>query len=330
MTQPKPPIRPFELDPAESSNLIVEPAPRTSKRSEPTVEILVDQPTKSSGWRAWLWPILGVGVLGLLALQTWLFVSSLLASSPIVGVLAALFLSLVAIALLGFFWRELADLQSMQQRADIRNEAQRLSKSALHGEASLLIEEISKPLLRSPGSKELVTRFDAHYSDSLSDAESLALFERSVLAPLDKRAYRIAMESSRDIGLLTALSPLGLLDGLLVLWRTTMMLRQIAKLYGLSLGPAATWRLLKTCMRNAVIAGVADAVSHAALEHVGASITAMLSARAGQGAGNALLSARLGLEAIKQSRPLPYLTLAPPRMKQLRDSIFDDGSKPKN
>jgi len=323
----KPPIRPFELDPADGSTFIAEAPPKTTTPEEPIAGTLDGGPRGPRGWRAWIWPMFGVGALGLLALQTWLFVSALVASSPMIGVLAALFLSLVAISLLGLVWRELADLQSMQQRAEIRDEASRLSRSELHGGAGPLLEQVSKPLLASPGSAALVKRYNAHHSDTHTDAEALALFERSVLEPLDKRAYRIAMESSRDIGLLTALSPLGMLDGLLVLWRTTLMLRQIARLYGLSLGPTATWRLLRTCLRNAVIAGVADAVSHAALEHVGASITAMLSARAGQGAGNALLSARLGLEAIKQSRPLPYMTLDPPRMKQLRDAIFNNGLK---
>ena len=124
------------------------------------------------------------------------------------------------------------------------------------------------------------------------------------------------------------LMPVGLLDGVLVVWRTTLMLRQVARLYGLTLGPTATFHLLRRSVRNAALAGVADIVSHAALEHVGASITAMLSARAGQGAGNALLASRLGLEAIRLSRPLPYITLAPPRLKQIRDAIFDDGHEP--
>ena len=45
---------------------------------------------------------------------------------------------------------------------------------------------------------------------------------------------------ARDIGALTALSPLGVLDGLIVPWRTLSMLRAIAELYGARPGAAAS------------------------------------------------------------------------------------------
>ena len=75
----------------------------------------------------------------------------------------------------------------------------------------------------------------------MSDGELLRLFERRVLAPVDREAYRLVLQSSRDIGLLTALSPLGLLDGVLVLWRTSILFRSIARLYGMAPGPAVTF-----------------------------------------------------------------------------------------
>jgi putative membrane protein len=113
----------------------------------------------------------------------------------------------------------------------------------------------------------------------------------------------------------------------LVLWRTVMMLRGIARAYGLALSPAASINLLRRCIRNAAIAGLADAVSHAAIEHVGASLTALLSARAGQGAGNALLAGRFGLEAIRLTRPLPFIKEPEPRLAHVRAAIFDSTAR---
>jgi putative membrane protein len=55
----------------------------------------------------------------------------------------------------------------------------------------------------------------------------------------------------------------------------------------------------------------------------------MLSARAGQGAGNALLHARLGIEAIRQCRPLPFMAEEPPRLSSIRKALFEpDGQTP--
>lgn len=319
----KPPIRPFEIDPTTDPKIeLAEPSVRDIDPAD--TDIIEPETAATRGWRRWLWPSLGIGITGLLALQTYIYVTALLVAQPILGILFTIFLSLFAAAVFGFVWREWADLRRIRQRASIREEAHRLAKSELHGDAQGLLSQLDTHLSTTPEARKMVALYHQRATDTLSDGEALALYERTVIGPLDKRAYRLAMESSRDVGLLTALSPLGLLDGLLVLWRTTIMIRQIAKLYGLTLGPTATFKLLRNSVRNAAIAGVADMVSHAALEHVGASITALLSARAGQGAGNALLSARLSLEVIRQSRPLPYLTLEPPRLKQIRDAIFAD------
>ena len=163
----------------------------------------------------------------------------------------------------------------------------------------------------------------------MSDGELLRLFERQVLAPVDRQAYRLVLQSSRDIGLLTALSPLGLLDGVLVLWRTSILFRAVARLYGMAPGPTVTVSLLKGSIRNAALAGLADVVTHAAVESVGAGLLAMLSARAGQGAGNALLHARLGIEAIRQCRPLPFMAEEPPRLANIRKSLFENDLKPR-
>jgi putative membrane protein len=78
-------------------------------------------------------------------------------------------------------------------------------------------------------------------------------------------------------------------------------------------------------VRNAALAGVADVVTHAAVEHVGAGLLALLSARAGQGAGNSLLHARLGIEAMRQCRPLPFMAEEPPRLASVRKALFDNG-----
>ena len=166
-------------------------------------------------------------------------------------------------------------------------------------------------------------RFNEQRHEAMSDGELLRLFERQVLAPVDREAYRLVLQSSRDIGLLTALSPLGLLDGVLVLWRTSVLFRAVARLYGMAPGPTATFQLLKGSIRNAALAGLADVVTHAAVESVGAGLLAMLSARAGQGAGNALLHARLGIEAIRQCRPLPFMAEEPPRLATIRKALFE-------
>lgn len=312
----RPGPRPFELDPA-AARLLPEPkAAELPAASEAEVP-----PARPPRRRAGL--VLGFGILGLLVLQAVILVRDLVAESPWLGWPVAALLALVAASATLLVGRELRDLGRLRRRAVLRERAVRLVGSDLHGEAPALLEAVGRELAPLPEAGRSLARFRAEASEALADGERLVLFERTVLAPLDRQAYRLVLTSARDIGLMTALSPLGLLDGLLVLWRTALLLKAIARLYGMAPGPAASLALFRRCLRNAALAGLADLVTQATLEHAGASLLATLSARAGQGAGNALLAAKLGLEAIRETRPLPFVAEEPPRLAHIRKALLD-------
>ncbi len=316
MSEKRRPPRPFELDPA-TAGIVAEAEPKPIERAAETEPV---EPAPNP--RRWLARLLAGGLVGLLLLQAVVHVRGLVAESPWLGWPFALLLAIVAGSTSVLVGRELAELRRLARRARLREAARRLVGSELHGEAPKLLDAVGRELApaRTTAHAELA-RFRERASDALADGERLVLFERTVLAPLDRRAYRLVLESARDIGLLTALSPVGLLDGLVVLWRTTFLLRAIARLYGMAPGPAASLALFRKCLRNAALAGIADVVTQATLEHAGASILSILSARAGQGAGNALLAAKLGLEAIRETRPLPFVAEEPPRLARLREAL---------
>jgi putative membrane protein len=269
-----------------------------------------------------------LGVIGAGVVQAVDYVTSLLATDPLLGWPFAIFLGMALFALAAFATGEIADMRRLSRRATTREAADRIALSELHGEAEPLLASLAGQFQERPALADHIDQFNAQRHDAMSDGELLRLFERQVLAPVDREAYRLVLQSSRDIGLLTALSPLGLLDGVLVLWRTSILFRAIARLYGMAPGPTMTLSLLKGSIRNAALAGLADVVTHAAVESVGAGLLAMLSARAGQGAGNALLHARLGIEAIRQCRPLPFMAEEPPRLANVRKALFESDGKP--
>ncbi len=324
MSPERRPPRPFELDPA-TVRLVAEPQPSLpADEAEEPAALPVERPRPL---RRGLVRVGWLSLLAVLVLQAGRYLQGLVTTDPWYGWPLAILTMLFAVSVGAVVGRELLDLRRLHRRAELRIAAERLTRSELHGEAAPLLLAVRRELQPGPGLPEGLAAYDRHLTDALDDGERLRLFERDVLAPVDRRAYRLVLESARDIGILTALSPLGLLDGVLVLWRTTLMLRAIARLYGVAPGPAATLSLLRRCLRNAALAGLADIVTHAAFEHAGASLAAMLSARAGQGAGNALLSARLGIQAIKLARPLPFVAEEEPKLRHIRRALLEGDSK---
>jgi putative membrane protein len=319
MTQQQP-IAPFEVDPKHADRLELVPP------EAPPAPVIVERPIVPSSRRPWLRLFFSAGLvllLGWLGLEAYDFVAGLFARSPILGVGFATLLALVALGAIGALGRELADLRRLERAEHLRLTGERLIASEAHGQADAYVQQLQRLYRGRADLAEPLARFERQASDALSDGERLRLFARTVLAPLDRQARRLVTRGARDIGALTALSPLGLLDSAIVLWRTLLMLRAIAQLYGVRPGPAASIRLLRRTLTHVLAAGVGELVSDAAVETAGASLLSMISTRIGQGAVHGLLAARLGLAAVQICRPLPFVEGELPSMKQLRAELLE-------
>ncbi|MGH6896308.1 MAG: TIGR01620 family protein [Geminicoccaceae bacterium] len=321
MTEP-PRIAPFELDPTAAGGLEVVPPPA------PVVPEPADRPPR----RPWLRLLFGAGaalLIALLGLEAYDLLVGLFERSPPLGAGFALLIALVAAGAIGALGRELADLRRLDRAEQLREVGERLLPSEVHGQADAYIARLEHLYRGRADLAEPIARFHVQTSDALNDGEQLRLFARTVLAPLDRQGRRLVTRGARDVGALTALSPLGVLDGLIVLWRTLAMLRAIARLYGVRPGAAASIRLLRRTLGHVIAAGAGELLSDAAVEAAGASLLSVLSARAGQGAVHGLLAARLGLSALQICRPLPFVQGELPSMKQLRaDLVGGDEPKP--
>jgi putative membrane protein len=320
MTEP-PRIAPFELAPGAAGGLEVVPPP-----SPPAP--IVPEPAGRPPPRPWVRLFFGAGaalLIAMLGLEAYDLLAGLFERSPPLGVGFSLLMALVAAGAVGALGRELADLRRLERAEQLRRTGERLLPSEVHGQADAYIARLKQLYRGRTDLAEAIERFHRQTSDALSDGEQVRLFARTVLAPLDRQGRRLVIRGARDIGALTALSPLGILDGLIVLWRTLSMLRDVARLYGVRPGAAASIRLLRRTLAHVLAAGVGELLSDAAIEAAGASLLSVLSARAGQGAVHGLLAARLGLAALQICRPLPFLEGELPSMKQLRGELVGGG-----
>ena len=314
-------IAPFELDPQalEPGRLeLVEPEPW----ARPLVPAPEPPPPRARPWRRLLLWGGGLTLAALLGLEAYDLLAELFARSVWLGGAFALLLGAAVAGALGLAGREVVSLHRLARVEQLRADGERLLNSEVHGQAGALIEPIERLYGEREDLRPALAAFRAQASDALNDGEQLRLFASIVLSPLDQGAYRLVRRGARDIGALTALSPLGLLDSALVLARTMIMLRAIARLYGVRPGAVASLTLLRRTLRNVLAAGVGDLVSDAAVEATGATLLSALSARAGQGVVNGLLAAKLGLAAMQVCRPLPFTQDQLPSLRQLRAELF--------
>jgi putative membrane protein len=323
--------RPVEIDPARARVELIEEEP--SAAAGPSALTPVAPPPAVPPPRA-RWPLrlfLGAGGLFLLAvlvLEAVWFVDGLFAwSAPLAWTFATL-LALTFAGAVGYVGREVAGVWRLGRLAELRERGRHLLASEVHGEADAVLAPVERLYAGRPDLAPALAAFRAEADPALNDAERTRLFARRVLAPLDRQAYRLVLRAARDVGVLTALSPLGLLDGLLVVGRTLAMLRAVARLYGFRPGYAGTIGLLRRSVRNMALAGLGEVVSDATTEALGASLAGLLSAKAGQGVMNGVLCARLGLAAMEQCRPLPFLPDELPTMRRLRAELFEQAGAP--
>ncbi|MEO1092494.1 MAG: TIGR01620 family protein [Pseudomonadota bacterium] len=311
--------RPFEMDPADA--VVVEEPKRNPLPAEP-------EPAPRSRLRIdwwWFWGGTAAVTLALLVANAIASTAQWIAEQPLFGYPLATVLAVTLAAGLFMLLREVVAVRRLGRLGHRRVEAERLLASDLHGQSDGLIDPV---LARVADRPELGRTFHEQDDDAFSDGERLKLFERSVVVGMDEVAYRAVVRGSRDIGVLTAISPLGLLDAALVLWRTMAMLRGVAGAYGLPLGAVASAMLLRRAVRNVLLAGLTDLVTHGAANAVSGGFLGLVSAKAGQGATNAMLAARLGCEAMNVVRPLPFTVGKRPNLKLLARRILAPGEKP--
>ncbi|WP_110647420.1 YcjF family protein [Salinicola peritrichatus] len=309
-----------------------EPMAEPEEASSPALDAAIAPPRK----RRWgLLAVLG-GALGLGTVEAvrTLYVSTLggdwLAGAwSAVGLLA---IGLGGKALLGELWR----LRKLRRHARLR---QRLDDEWVDGDNGstaddpmALADELRSQMRLSKDHPHWQAFLRAHQSHH-SAQETRELLAHHVLRPRDQAARRLVTRMSGETAVMVAVSPLTLVDMSLMAWRNIAMLDRIAALYGLQLGYASRLRLFREVLRNMAFAGASEMIGDAGMDLLSMNLAAKLSTRAGQGLGAGLLTARLGLRAMRTIRPVAFERDEQPRLADLRREVWqqlrrlDDASK---
>ena len=238
------------------------------------------------------------------------------------GLISTIFIGFIGVTL-GIAVRD--QFQGLTRLRDISRfqEATRpLIGSDTHGNVASEIARIGELYVGRAEISKSLRRYYEVSEDSHADGELLSLFSQHVLRPIDDRAYSVVAARASDTAILTAASPLAILDTILTLWRNARLVREIGQLYGARPGFIGIAKLLSHILENMAVAGTANLITDSAMETVGGNLTGAISAQVGQGIANGLMTARIGLITMQLCRPINFTDEERPKFGRVRQEIM--------
>ncbi|UGS40734.1 YcjF family protein [Pseudocitrobacter corydidari] len=215
-------------------------------------------------------------------------------------------------------WRR---LWRLRQRAQERDEAKELMQSHGVGKARAFCEKLAQQAGIDQAHPAL-QRWYAAIHETQNDREVVSLYAHLVQPALDAQARREISRSAAESTMMIAVSPLALVDMAFIAWRNLRLINRIATLYGIELGYYSRLRLFKLVLLNIAFAGASELVREIGMDWMSQDLAARLSARAAQGIGAGLLTARLGIKAMELCRPLPWIDNDKPKLGDFRRELI--------
>jgi putative membrane protein len=159
--------------------------------------------------------------------------------------------------------------------------------------------------------------------DNLMHDEVLERLDEQLLQPLDKLARESIVKYANQTALSTAISPVAIIDAVMILSRSHVMVHDIAKIYGYRPNLIGEITLFKKVFTALAFASVTDILANHSHDILGTSLLSKLSLHGAQGVANGILVARVGLGTIKSCRPLHYREKSEGFLKSLSKVIVE-------
>ena len=274
----------------------------------------------SKTFKALVLSVLGL-LLVALALDLWLFTKELLAIRPALGYAVLGLATLASVCLIILIMTEIAALGRIKRMSKMRAQAEQAIALNSDDQAIRVFNSFQKHCRRFPALKSTTAELDNHKRNGYDGIDLLQIAEKTVLSNMDKQALRLINSQARATAVLTTISPYAIIDVLITLWRNMRMIRQLAEIYGSRPGFWASTRLMRQVFSQIAITGAMEAGDGLVSEVFGGSFLSKLSTKLGEAIINGLLTARIGLTAMDQIRPLPFRALPKPKIKHVASDI---------
>jgi putative membrane protein len=281
---------------------------------------------RAMGWGAILLSSLAALVAFGAGLAATRLVEDLFTRSDWLGWLALGLAGLAGLALVMIVLREVAGLIRLTRITHLRREAERAHRNEDMTEARAVSARLRRLYAGRRDLDWARARLAEHEADIFDADDLMRLVEREYLKGLDARAAAEVARAARRVSIVTAVSPAAIVDMGFVLIANLGLMRRLASLYGGRPGALGLLRLARSVVAHLTVTGGLALSDSLLQQFLGHGLAARLSARLGEGVLNGLFTARIGLAAIDVCRPLPFLALEPPAIKQVMSEAVQASS----
>ena len=248
-------------------------------------------------------------------------VRDLFARAEWLGWLSVALVALFVLALLAIVGREILGLFRLKRLARLRLAADEAAARNNRDDAVSALRDVLALYRGRADTAMGRRRVAAQLSEIMDGRDLLLLAERDLVAPLDRRAKTLASAAARRVSVVTAVSPRAFFDIAFVLYESVRLIRGIAVIYGGRPGTLGLFRLMKAVVSHLAVTGSIAVGDTLLQQFVGHGLAGRLSAKLGEGVVNGLMTARIGLSAMDVCRPLPFLAVERPRLKDLAGNL---------
>lgn len=313
----------FDESDNESSDVSLEPKDQVVFQNDawlPEVqEVVENNEVIEKSKPRWLWRIAGVLFIGLISYELVEFFISGFKQTPVISSVYGLLLLILTFICGSAVYRELSSLRQLSRQDTLREQIQSVLEGNNTYDARTLCEKITADLpcdITLSKEKEWTDIIQPEYTD----IEVMHLYSQEILSSVDQKALDEVAKFSTESVVLIAISPVAIIDMMLMFWRNLRMIDKVAGLYGLKLGYWSRIRLIKHVFINMAYAGASEIVTDFGADLIGADLLGKLSGRMAQGLGAGMLTARLGIKTISLCRPIPFQK-QPPKLNDIRKKI---------
>ena len=247
--------------------------------------------------------LLSLIVIGTIA-DSIVFAKQLINDFPLLGYIYIGLLSFVVYLFLSFIVKEFISFLSVSKASEIQKTAIQLVKNPNIRVYSFVDNLIGKYGTNTQLSSVLLSDFQ-NKKTNLKVDEVLPTFSEEILSVLDVEAEKTIFKYAKENGVVTAISPIPLVDTIFLIWRNIRMVNELSKIYGFRPRVFSNFLLLKRISEQLIFIGVTELSQQAVSILSGQTLTSKLSSSLSQGLGHAVLTVRIGLATIQTTRPIP-------------------------